>query len=1043
MTDLTKEQILKRVESSTVMRGWSAVGALARSHINLLLRDQFLQRYTDQSFITPMSRAFDLDEGGELRGKFRNLVLGPPQLSFEDATMLSAVTTVRMNILSGDYEQHAYLPGSPPILRRAYSLDEAMGYAVSAQVDLKLQQSESGRYTHLMLALTDAKPDSLECELGTTLYAKREIGKAVFNHWLEQPGYRQVYILAQFDREDYASMSPMGIKVLTHMAPWGGRTNKAFKDKAAGEGDGAAVIMMQTRSHLRPGTLPQPGHDFPFLIPGKAVTGTEYSCTLLLDPVNEGKKAEPLSQVLRPVRIPNAHQFTYSAADTFKPGNVVAFGEISPTKDTYRVEPGITSTVAKGGLPFKLQGSTPAKAWKTTNLRSTAASGTITAEGVYSSRDADAFTADSQISLVTAHYGDGKGSDGDQQRAALVIEHVRPVQVSPRVMTTSANGVPIYLSASSVDGGTLRWGKVKTPQSLLASRGPERAANFGKRDLSSIIDADGLGTLEDLGNGQAKFTPAIIEEGKPEILFQVIRATDTGSGAFADATVVIVTWPQRFLVEPFHVSHYKPNSKLPFSVKGAPADLTWHLFGEGEIDQEGIYTPPLAAKSPVTVVMADLNDLYNGYAIIEHRPVVQANPATSGWDDLAVFSIERLSSNVCFANGMQQIEVLVTIKTKLAGAGVAPPISDTELSRLRLFNTEGGKVIEPLPVGEEGLEPNDPSKPGTWAVSEEPNRVGTRPVSKDDNTLANPSTEEGLEPNAPSKPGTWAESEEPNRVGARPVGRDDNTLADPSTRTKRLFLMTNSVGTLSVGAQFTDDNNIVYKSTNYNEGVSKVQVVGEAPPHKYTEDAYSFKRIPVKGWEGNNTEDFDKADNTTDYWILTGAKNDEFKTLSFLRLKFEDDSQVSMIRWESDQRKEKYCSFTSFAFVPLKPDPANPANPGDPENPENPEKYLVHDGLLQSLVKDKVVNPDFLDTELVKGAKPERGEVCFALRRVSNLPLFYDSEQAVDKKWRAPLERPLLFRLMDQFGNWHWLKVDFHLAKGVKGSRDKLSFSVR
>ncbi|WP_144171743.1 hypothetical protein [Pseudomonas sp. Kh13] len=997
MTDLTKEQILKRLASGTVRRDWSAIGALARSHINLLLRDQFLQGYTEQSFIAPMSSQFDLDEGGELRGEFRNLVFGPPQLSFEEATLLSAVTTVRMNILSGDYVQHAYLPGSPPIMLRADSLDEAMGSAVSAQVELKLQQSESGQYTQLVLALSDANPNTLECELGTTPYASSQIGKAVFSHWLEQPGYRQVYILAQFDREDYASMSPMGIKVLTQMAPWAGKTNKAFKDRAASEGDGAVVLLMQTRSHLLPGTLPQPGQDFPFLLPGTAAAGTEYSCTLLLDPVNEGKRAEPLTQVLRPVRMPNAHRYTYSDGDKFIPADVVGFGHISPTERTCRVEPGIERTVAKATLPFKLQGGTPVKAWTTTNLKNTAASGTITAAGVYSSRDADAFTADSQISLVTGHYADGSG--GEQQRAALVIEHVRPVQITPRVMTTGANGVPIELSASSVDGGTLRWEKVNTP-TLRTSRGPERATNPEKRDLAGAYAGD-LGELKDLGNGQARFTPAVIGEGKPEILLQVIRVTDTRSHAFAEATVVIVTWPQRFFVEPFYVSDYKPNSTVPFSVKGIPSGLTWHLFGEGEIGQDGLYTPPLAAKSPVTVVMADWNDMDSGYAIIEHRPVVQARPAISGWDDLSVFSIELLSPGVCFANGMQQIEVLITIKTKINGAGVSPPISDTELASLKLFNTEGGKVIEFVPAGEEGLEPDDPSKPGTWAVHKDRNRVGTRAGATQGETLA----------------------------------------MDASTRTRHLFLLTNSVGTLFVGAQFTGDDNVPYKSTSYNDGTSKVRVASEAPPVKYTEDAYTFKRIPVKGWEGENTEDFDKTDDTTDYWILAGAKSDEFKTLSFLRLKFEDDSKVSMIRWESNQRKEKYCSFTSFAFTPLKPAVMHAFHSA--ENPEDPEKYLVHDGLLQALVKAQVADPDFLDTELVENARPGRGDVCFALHRVSNLPLIYDSEQDEDKKWRAPLERPLLFRLMDQFGNWHRLKVDFHLASGVKGSRDKLSFSVR
>ncbi|MFJ4387121.1 hypothetical protein ACIP02_22695 [Pseudomonas sp. NPDC089408] len=992
MTDLSKQDIVKRLAGGSVMRRWGAIAAWARDQLNLLLRDQYLQGYTSHSFIEPMSKQFDLDEGGELRGEFRNLVLGPPQLSFEDANMLSAVTTVRMKILSAEYVQYAYLPGSPPILLRAMSVDEGMDHAVSAQVALKLQGSASGQFTQLVLALSDARADSLECELGTTPYTSRQIGKAVFSHWVEQPGYRQVYVLAQFDREDYASMSPMGIKVLTQMAPWGGRTNKAFKDKAASEGDGAVVLMMQLRSHMLPGTLPQLGDDFPYLIPGTAATGAEHSSTLLLDPVNEGKPAEPLSQVLRPVRMPNAHRYTYSESDKFVPADVVGFGQISPTEGTYRVDPATSSIVAKGTLPFKLEGRTPVKTWATANLTRASASGAITPTGVYSARDADAFTADSQVSLVTGHYVDGSGSE--HSRSALVVERVRPVEVSPRVMVTSANEVPILLSASSEAGGTLRWELIDASAAQRTLQGPQRTGNPGKHDLASAYRAD-LGKLEDLGNGQARFTPQKIAPGKPEILFQTIRATDTQSQVFADATVVIVTWPQRFAVEPFYVADYKPNATVPFTVKDIPAGLTWHLFGEGTIDKDGTYTPPQAAKSPVTVVMADVNDLYSGYAIIEHRPVVQARPANVVWDDLLVFSIELVSAGKCYANGMQQIEVKVTIETKIDGPGIAPPISDAELASLKLFNVEGGKVLEFLPAGEEGLEPGGEAN---WAVSLDRNRVGTRPA---------------------------------NLQG--------EARGEESTRRKHLFLMSTTVGTLEVAAQFTSDDRVVYRSTSYNQGISKVTVVAEPVPI-FATDAYTFNRVPVKGWENQGNEDFDKVDDTTDYWVLAGAKGDDFQTLKFLRLKFEDESQVSMIRWESDQRKEKYCSFTGYAFTPFVRAGARLAEGTD--NPEDPEKYLVHDGLLQALVKQQKAISDYLDTELVDSHKPGAGDVCFALHRVSDLPLFYDKDQANDKKWRSALERPLSFRLMDQNGNWHRLRVSFHLASGIKGSRDKLTFNL-
>lgn len=994
MTNLTKEQILQQLAGGTVMAGWSAIAQVGRDQINQLLSDQWLQSYTNQTFIEPMSMAFDLDEGGQLRGEFRNLVFGPPQLYFEEANLLSAVTTVRMTLLSGDYIQHAYLPGSPPVLLRAHSVNEAMRYAVSAHIELKLQQSVSGQYTQLVLALSDARTDTLQCDLGTTDYASKQIGKAVYDHWLNQPSARQVYTLVEFDGEDYASMSPKSIKVLTQRAPWGAKTDKLFKDKAASEGDGAVVLMMQLRSHLLQGTLPQPGNNFPYLSPGTAATGAEHSCSLLLDPINDRKRGEPLAQVLRPVRIPNAYRYTYEDADKYEPADVVGFGQISPTENTYRVDPTTASTVAQGSVPFALNGVTPVTAWATANLRSVSASGTISAAGIYSSGDADRFIADSQVSVVTGQYLDGSGSE--QSRSAVVVEHVKPVQISPRIMVTGANGVPIELSASSVNGGTLKWDKIDTPQALRASRGPGRAGNLDKRDHSSAYELD-LGRLEDLGNGKARFTPAMIEPGKPEILFQVIRVTDTRTNAYAEATVVIVNWPQRYFVEPFYVAGYKPNATVPFKVTDAPSDLTWHVFGEGDVDQNGVYTPPENAQLPVTVVMADYNDSRNGYAIIEHRPVATAAPVASSWDGLLRFAVELLSVGKCFANGMQQIEVRITIETKVDRPGViSPPISDKELASLKLYNVEGGKVLEFLPDGEEGLEPGDGPK-------------------------------------------NWVVNNSANRVGSRTQVMQGSARGEDSTRYKRFFLQSTAVGTLEVAAQFKGDDNAVYRSTDYVDGTQKVTVVAESVP-VFSRDAYTFTRVPVKGWEGVGDEDFHKVDDTTDYWILAGAKDDAFQTLKFLRLKFEDDSPVSTMRWESDQRREKYCSFTGYAFTPFVRENSQLGNETD--NPEDPEKYLVHDGLLQALVQYQTQLDTYLDTELLDDYKAAAGDVCFALHRVSDLPIIYDKENPIERQWRAELEKPLSFRLMDQNGNWHKLRVSFHLANGLQGSRDKLTYAI-
>ena len=145
-----------------------------------------------------------------------------------------------------------------------------------------------------------------------------------------------------------------------------------------------------------------------------------------------------------------------------------------------------------------------------------------------------------------------------------------------------------------------------------------------------------------------------------------------------------------------------------------------------------------------------------------------------------------------------------------------------------------------------------------------------------------------------------------------------------------------------------------------------------------------------------------------------------------------------MLRWETNQRAEQSCSFTGYSFTPYDPEVSR-----QEENPQDPTKELVHDALLQVLTHMQTGSNSYLDTELVQDSKPGSGEVCFALQRVSNLPLFYDKELPRYRQFRAPLERPLAVDLMDQNGNWHKLTVKFHLPDKTPGSRDKLAFDVR
>lgn len=825
MVDYSKEALLERLRQGTVMHDWGGILAVGRAPLNKMLEEQYLARYGSGACLDPVDIRFSLVADGTITAGLRSLILGPPQLSFEHASLTDGVATVRMTLLAGDYDAQSSPTGNAPLLLTASTVRPSMGYYVEALIDLEFKPTETGKLGPIVLDLASGR--NFSCNLGDTEYARTMLGKRLGDWFKEQPADRCRYELSVFDLAHYAALGAKRLKVLTQKAPW--------SSEPGAEGEGAMVVLMQLNTDLAPGSLPTSG-SLPYLLPREPDISNTLLRAQYTKPLGEGP-----SDTLQAVKVSNDRQ--WDSLEHHEPHDLVAFNTLKAGTLTREIVPAIVSIDAGQALPFSLDGGTGAVKWEASNIFRAAASGAI-ADGTYSSRAPSLFAQPTQVTRVSGQF---ESDDQGLQRSALVIENQSSVLVSPRVVTWLEGQTAVDFRASSTGGGQLQWALV----------GPS------------------LGDLQQGQEGQARFTPAPQTPGRPLIRLQQIEVTDLATQASARACVIIIMHPQSVAVTPHHVLRQNVLAGVQFDLQGnlpSSADIKWTVYGDGDIsERSGLYAPPASTDSPCSVVMVEVDNMFAGYAIVEHGQLTPASSTVSSWVELEYFRLEVKGPAKCYANGLQQIIVQVSIKTKPLATGEHYPISDTELDSLR-FSLISGSQLKFLEKDEEGIvPPDDPSKPGTWVVNRARNRY-YRPT---------PSAEAGVQ-------------------------------AGQGERIETYYVQTTSTLPETLYAEFRRDGGGRISSDDESKENGKVDLEGLPIPN-YRIEAYGFND-ERKADEGDvvNGDNFNYMDWSVDYWTLALAPDEQ--QINFVSIEIEADDNKSMVEWESENYEETFASYTGFTL---------------------------------------------------------------------------------------------------------------------------------
>ncbi len=494
-----------------------------------------------------------------------------------------------------------------------------------------------------------------------------------------------------------------------------------------------------------------------------------------------------------------------------------------------------------------------------------------------------------------------------------------------------------------------------------------------------------VGSLVVTGPGRALYTPPA-EVAQPTTL-QRIRCLDPAGNDAIEAAVIITQGAATTEIEPYFVPVIDFDAPIAFHAAAPAGWARWTVQGGGTVDSQGLFTPPSNPDgSPVSLVCCEV--LFNGVGpvISAGFSVVRlaAREVVHRWRTLDKFAVRAAGGlTQAYANGMQQIPLVIEIATQSVNIGDRQEyikLSVTELASLRLVDANSDQDLKFIDDDQEGMLPG-PLTP--WMTHARRNRFYLY------------------------SPNGAGQASEP----ALPEPRN------PSTVYRQLYVHMGVQATQRFYVRFTGDDNKVYSSNDKPVEDAAIDLTGVRVPVPDSTPGrdYYLERERVWNGEGESQGDdeFTYMLSSQDYWRLLYRRGG-FTVVPFATLRIEANG--STIRWESEQMEETFFSMTGYAFHPFHADFT-----GIDQRPTR----LSFDPYLLSLIR--AVGGPAPRAQLEPGREPSPGELIISLERSADMPYWYDgmAEHKPHRMFRALLDGPVTFVLIDMEGNRHRLRVAF------------------
>nr|WP_314618153.1 hypothetical protein [uncultured Pseudomonas sp.] len=650
MAGNSKSELLEKLAQGDAMHGWGAILALGRDTANQLLQARFVSGFSQQQFFRPISGEYYADEQRTEHVVFDELMVGPPELSFEQASGRSARVIVTLELIAGRCSAAESFPGQARRLRRSHELSQGLGYRLEMSAELVVLPVPGSRGLQLAVDLSAAINPT--CNLAVSTSGARRMGEFILEQLKWQPVFNQAFSFFEFLPYGNDVMALVDVALVTQKAPdgeGGGSMPHA---------DGAVLMLMQLPLDGGPGTTPDA---LPYLLPHKGQGSENVGVALLLERHRASLKDDQADGLLPQLILPEG--LLISLPEAHVPHDSIWFGELSNGASTRQISPGLASTGAGGSVAFAAVGGA-VHDWQARDISRPRVAGEISATGVYKARPNGQLVGAQRIVAVSA-----KASEQSDASAlsALLIESSEPLTISPRVSIWYPGYDDVAFTCS------------------------------GEGDVKWSLSGEPMGGLQPDPQDPRKATFKPDAVNTPLVRLQRVEVS-VGQNK-GHAIVVLLSSDPRLNVEPHYVPGLSPGASMQFTMDDFEADR-WEVVGEGSIDAStGRYTAPAQATQEASVVVA-FASYFAGVAVVEHQGVAtaQAMALQERWRALREFELvlNNERCNKVFANGYQQVGIDIVIATQSFtdsnGEVVWDPVSDLELASLVLLDQAGNRV---------------------------------------------------------------------------------------------------------------------------------------------------------------------------------------------------------------------------------------------------------------------------------------------------------------------------------------------------------------
>ncbi|MCR8718451.1 imidazole glycerol phosphate synthase subunit hisF [Pseudomonas syringae] len=268
---------------NNVMLGWDSIAVMARHEVNYLLREEYISRFSSNTYLSPISGEVTL-VGGRSKESMHDFILDAPRLAFSNNDLNKSHASLTCAILGGTqvtmtnnvdtWEAVRVIcidPLQGPRLTLDLSLDSVPGIVdLDGRVRLDLKESDN-----FILTFAETIDD-------------QKLGGNFFKEWFKTlPDNKRVWTLAFIGAGNDERMRPQSFKIRTQTNP------AASLDRAAPDyGDGAVLVFIRMRGSEEGGDIPV---QYRYLIPDDA--GKNYSATVLFDSKRLAKVALPVESI--------------------------------------------------------------------------------------------------------------------------------------------------------------------------------------------------------------------------------------------------------------------------------------------------------------------------------------------------------------------------------------------------------------------------------------------------------------------------------------------------------------------------------------------------------------------------------------------------------------------------------------------------------------------------------------------------------------------------------------------------------------------------